>query len=208
MLARREDARDTINAQRQREAKLHEQVRMAEENEAAMADELKVTDYQPLAAAFNASHDCRLHRFTLPAFVDLNVVVLIEPRDVCISVANSSPWQLGWKLRRCLRRCCESQAGREELRRKTMEAEEIAKEADARAESEAEMRKFSEWKMRAKMQETKKRWNIERNSRDGGTIQVRIPKTSGFWHFGRHECMAHLAAVRLTFWGLWTVPAG
>ncbi len=43
LLARREDARDTINAQRQREAKLHEQVRMAEENEAAMADELKVT---------------------------------------------------------------------------------------------------------------------------------------------------------------------
>ena len=81
-----------------------------------------------------------------------------------------------------------------------MEAEEIAKEADARAESEAEMRKFSEWKMRAKMQETKKRWNIERNSRDGGTIQVRIPKTTGFC-ISRHECMAHLAAVRLTFWG-------
>ena len=78
---------------------------------------------------------------------------------------------------------CASQAGREELRRKTMEAEEIAKEADARAESEAEMRKFSEWKMRAKMQETKKRWNIERNSRDGGTIQVRILNTPGFWHF-------------------------
>ena len=81
------------------------------------------------------------------------------------------------------RRCAVPQAGREELRRKTMEAEEIAKEADARAESEAEMRKFSEWKMRAKMQETKKRWNIERNSRDGGTIQVRIPKTTGSWHF-------------------------
>ena len=54
--------------------------------------------------------------------------------------------------------------GRAELRQKTIEAEEIAKDADARAETEAELRKFTEWKMRAKMQESKKRWAGEQYS--------------------------------------------
>ena len=80
-LWRSEDARDTINAQRQREAKLHEQVRMAEDNEAAMADELKVTT--------NHSPPPPSRRFTLPPFFDLNVVVLVEPRDIYPSMANS-----------------------------------------------------------------------------------------------------------------------
>eukprot|EP01043_Picozoa_sp_COSAG02_P031839 COSAG02_NODE_2098_length_9831_cov_17.592581_2_plen_536_part_00 len=91
-----EDARDTINAQRHREAKLHEQVAEAQAKEAEMREKLK--------------------------------------------------------------------EGRAELRRKTIEAEEIAKEADARAETEAELRKFTEWKMRAKMQESKKRWAGEQFS--------------------------------------------
>jgi hypothetical protein len=42
--------------------------------------------------------------------------------------------------------------------------EEFAKEAEARAETEAELRKFTEWKMRAKMQESKKRWAGEQFS--------------------------------------------
>ncbi len=91
-----EDARDTINAQRHREAMLHEQVAEAQAKEAEMREKLK--------------------------------------------------------------------EGRAELRRKTIEAEEIAKEADARAETEAELRKFTEWKMRAKMQESKKRWAGEQFS--------------------------------------------
>lgn len=91
-----EDARDTINAQRHREAKLHEQVADARAKEADMRQKLK--------------------------------------------------------------------EGRAELRQKTIEAEEIAKDADARAETEAELRKFTEWKMRAKMQESKKRWAGEQYS--------------------------------------------
>ena len=84
---RREDARDTINSQRQREAKLHEQVRMAEENEAAMADELKVTTNHlppPLSSLHTTAPPSR--RFALPPFFDLNVVVLTEPRDVYIFI--------------------------------------------------------------------------------------------------------------------------
>ena len=82
---RREDARDTINAQRQREAKLHEQVRMAEDNEAAMADELKVTDNHsppPLSTLHTTAPPSR--RFTLPPFCPLDAVVLIEPRRLYI----------------------------------------------------------------------------------------------------------------------------
>lgn len=91
-----EDARDTIDAQRHREAKLHEQVAEAQTKEAEMREKLK--------------------------------------------------------------------EGRAELRRKITEMEEFAKEAEARAETEAELRKFTEWKMRAKMQESKKRWAGEQFS--------------------------------------------
>ena len=103
-----EDARDTINAQRHREANLHEQVAEARAKEQEMREKLK--------------------------------------------------------------------EGRAELRRKTLEAQEVAKDADARAETEAELRKFTEWKMRAKMQESKKRWAGEQGAGRANQIQFQQDK--------------------------------
>jgi tetratricopeptide (TPR) repeat protein len=58
------------------------------------------------------------------------------------------------------------------LREKEIAMDAVIRKADARAEAEAEMRKFTEWKMRAKMQEAQKRMVSQQSNGRHQTIQV------------------------------------